>query len=150
MLYQVDVEAMGFTAHLKHCEVDLDADKIQAINNEIIAGNDGVKLLAGYITPDDGQDPFDAKVFAVLKFEIEANSEREASDKGDNLDLEELCTIAEMIPMPVKDLGNLQPLELERDSWEVTDVCVMEPALTEVPVVAQSLPEIKKPQRRMR
>lgn len=141
MLYQVDVEAIGYTAHLSHCEVELEADKIEKINKEIIAEKDGIKLVAGYITPDDQQDPFDAKVFAVLKFAIEANSEDEANDKGANMDFEELCTIAEMIPMPVKDIGNLQPLELERNSWEVTDITIIEPEIPILPV---------RPQKRMR
>lgn len=119
-MYCVTFESTGFTAHLKHCENSLNEKQIESINSKFHDELKGAQLISGHISPDDNQLPYDARIFCVLKFAVSCSRQTEA----ENFEIDKiiLSEIAEQIPQPVKNLKNMQPMELESDSWEVTDV----------------------------
>lgn len=125
MMHDVTFEAIGYTAHLKHCEQELDEDVVKVFNESSIRENsfpeNVVAVISGYITPDDNQNPMDAKVFCSVTLRM--NAVDETPDPDFNVPMDLLNSIAEMIPLQIKGTNsNKQPLDIERNSWEVVDV----------------------------
>lgn len=117
--YHITFEAIGFTQHLDACEQELHPEA--ALGYTEIAQKSGSlpagvrAVVSGYITPDDHQDPSDAKVFASVTLRVAVPDEAAAELFAVPADL--LTQIADLIPLQV---DGLNPLALDSNSWEFT------------------------------
>lgn len=117
----VRYEAIAFTNNPQACENSLSAEELSGFNEtaqrESTLPASVQSVVEAYLSPDDAQDSEEAKIFVVVRLQLDVSDEQGA--RATPVPQELLNAIAELIPAST---GAECSLDIDQSSWDIAEV----------------------------